>query len=383
MKLFDTATINAYINGLTAAQLKKAKHAVRTYIPDHIYDTETDANHNLLPYILHMSAAVLDGRIDVLEWIICTQIYDFILVKTAFVVACVHNIQNVFDYLATILPYESDNEIFLASLEKKKYGNEQIVKHLMQFMSDLSDWEMAHVVRYGKMDILESALQIRKRKYKIKLVDAICSKNRDLIAYVETTGKITNRDLIEAFIECACKGNVDLAQHFIASYNFDVQRRVNYCASIAAYRGHQNFLDYLVRAHNFQIDGDTNILWNAVHSGNIDMCKYLVNNGAKINGCRRSSIRAACYQADFEILSYLLSIGPDFKEILCGLRTLSWRTDPQYNQCRQLLKLHLVKNLPQRQTKIIKTILTFAQEQNYTDIVKKINKKYAPKVINV
>jgi hypothetical protein len=379
MNRFDLDKVDVYINSLSKDRLQKIKENASNNLCHSGYSLTIRTK---LKY-LHMFAAILDNNLEILEYLIFGKKVEIRQIEIAFAFACFHNSLNVLDYLETIFNFENNKHILRSTLRDKTHANYELVKYLLEHMTKLTNNTMRYITRYGKLDLVTRALEIRKKKYKFDITCAVESGNMELIMHVANLQpKITKIDMECCMRTCAKHGYIEIAKYITTKYQYDFRPKAKFYALESMKTGQIDFLKFLSDSGGDIIDNKTNIWANAIRSKSIDMCKFLIESGAKIGNGNSNGLSEACHEGLLDIVKYFVSLKPNLSQIFEALDRFHVKHNFQTKRelhnrknapCKIFIRKVLIKMLIQTQNKsnakLLEEILATAQKYNYQDII--------------
>ena len=115
--------------------------------------------------------------------------------------------------------------------------------------------------------------------------------------------KQEKKNLNQKLIEAAKSGNLEVVKYLVEN-GADIHAEKDYALRLAAYNGHLDVVKYLVeKGVNIHADGDYSLKLATVN-GNLEVVKYLVEKGADIYKNDDESLKMASNH--LEVLKYFL-----------------------------------------------------------------------------
>lgn len=122
--------------------------------------------------------------------------------------------------------------------------------------------------------------------------------------------KIFNSNKIKYFREACINGNLDLVK-FMVENGADIQENKNYPIQFAIAHRHLEIVKYLIEKGANVLNDDNLALRRASSNGHLEVVKLLIEHGADVKTCDNYSIERASKNGHLEVVKILIDHGAE------------------------------------------------------------------------
>jgi ankyrin repeat protein len=349
----STKSLNAYVQSVNSIDLVNLKHKFRT---EYFYNMDVllknDDMEPRLDNIWLVIKSVLDGRLDILENAIYSGLIEEPMLKIIALIACKHSILDAISYLDAFVTFDvscfywclhrqscTENDNIVRILIENKVNCKLSIHHeariagisirdLVKDNDDVASWFIA----YGNIELMQEFVLTQKKKPNLNLFDAISTKNLKMVISVIELGANTNIKGHNIMLHCAKYGTVEIALYLVQNYGFEFQPNKEIVILAAISTNNLDFVRYLAGLNwDVAIPRNNRALSTAVNNSNaVEMCKFLVIQGASMKSDAKFAFAEACIRGHLEIAKYLLELNPTLEQISAVLNRPALRYNRRY-----------------------------------------------------
>jgi ankyrin repeat protein len=310
MSIFNANHIETYIRGLT--QLRKKKSVDKILNIELLNCSSFVPDQKEIHSTAHLYAAMEDSRLDVLEYAIHMRISNSNYIHMLLCIAIDQIFYDAACYLATLV---NTDIVWLALKDfdhKKKFYD--LMLDAVNVTNFITKDHLITIASYGNIELFEDVIRSRKIKFKFTLEQAVQTHSLTMVIYAISLGCNTNMKGYNLMHYCAENGLHDIAEYLIEEHNFSISNGSKKFLKLVSYRNHLGFL-MLMRKYGIDINENNTTLMSAASHGHLEMCRYLVQEGATMTKVAKNALAEACSTDEFEVVKYLLTLNPNAEQI--------------------------------------------------------------------
>ena len=336
MNIHDLSEL-ALINVCKEGSINKIKYLVKKGANIHIENEKPliiscrEGNLDIVKYLVEQGAdihvdnnnplrvACINGHLDIVKYIVEEQGVDINTDEYLFNMACIYGNLDIVKYLVKKGLWVFINNDTLLKLYKNKYFD--ILKYLIEIKKCDCNEIIYKSCGDGNLDMVkylveEQGLDIHIENERILYV-ACCNGHLDIVKYLVEKGAKIYKKRKPILCDVCKSNNLEVLKYLVEERKYSIHMENDLPLRNACKYGYYNLnmVKYLVEQGADIHVNNEEPLNNACYKNDLDIVKYLVENGADIHVNNEEALHNACRYTHLDIMKYLIEQGADIEAL--------------------------------------------------------------------